>query len=102
MLESHESPPASAQSAARTGCPCQSATASSSVAKARGCFGSFASCAFKIVLPGPVIAITRVVAKPGAMPIHIDSIGRLLVVRLDRHNDGGTFRDGKDGLRDTR
>jgi hypothetical protein len=34
------------------------------------------------------------------MPIHIDSMGRFLAGRLDRHSDGGALRDGNDRLWD--
>src|SRR5690606_40543588 len=93
-LESYEGAKASAQSAARTGCPCHKATASSRVARARGCFGSLPSWAFRIVSLGPVIATTRVAVEPGAMPIQIDFMSRLLSERLDRHRDGGALRGG--------
>src|SRR5690606_22251694 len=98
-LESYEGAKASAQSAARTGCPCHKATASSRVARARGCFGSLPSWAFRIVSLGPVIATTRVAVEPGAMPIQIDFMSRLLSERLDRHRDGGALRGGDDRRR---
>jgi hypothetical protein len=46
------------------------------------------------------MASTRVVAVPGAIPIQIDSMARLLGKRLDRQHDGGALREHDDRLRD--
>jgi hypothetical protein len=48
------------------------------------------------VSPGPAIAKIRVAAEPGATPIQIDSIGRFLAGRLDRHRGGGALGDDHD------
>jgi hypothetical protein len=47
------------------------------------------------VSPGPAIAKTRVAA-PAEIPIQIDSIGRFLAVRLDRHCGGRALGDDDD------
>src|SRR5690606_19573445 len=86
----------STDSAARTGKPCHSATASSSVLRARGCRGSGSSCALRNVSLGPLIATTRVPLALGAIPIQIDSLSRLLARRLGRLRDGGVLRAGDD------
>ena len=88
-----ENPGLSAHSAARTGCPCHSAMASRSVARARGCAGSWRNCAFKIGSCGPARATTRVVARPGAIPIQIDSMWCFLAARHGLLHGGRALRD---------
>jgi hypothetical protein len=44
--------------------------------------------------------MTRVAPELGAMPIQIDSIGRLHAERLGRHSNGGALLDGNDRRRD--
>jgi hypothetical protein len=54
--------------------------------------------ALRIVSFGLVIAITRVVSFPGAIPIQMDSMTCLLAEPLGRHCDDAGLRDGNNQL----
>lgn len=68
------------------------------VGMARGCLGFLAIGALRIVSSGPITAITRIVSRPGTIPIQIDSMTRLLTGQLDSHGDNEALRAGNNRL----